>query len=103
MQPWTLLDQTLEFSASPWVNVYREKVQLPNGTVVEDYYRVKLSPSVLIVPITPDGDLVMVRGYRHGIGKITLSAPAGMIDAGETPLHAAKRELLEETGYATSS
>ncbi len=53
-----------------------------------------------IVPLTGDGQVVMVRQQRHGIGAETLELPGGMIDREDpSPLEAARRELLEETGY----
>ncbi|HEY2745200.1 MAG TPA: NUDIX hydrolase [Polyangia bacterium] len=53
-----------------------------------------------IVPLTRAGQVVMVRQQRHGIGAETLELPGGMIDPGDpSPLEAARRELLEETGY----
>jgi len=53
-----------------------------------------------IVPLTADGQVVMVRQQRHGIGDATLEIPGGMIDPEDpSPLEAARRELLEETGY----
>lgn len=55
--------------------------------------------SVGIAPVTPDGDLVMVRQYRHAGGVELLEIPAGRIDMGESPENAALRELGEETGY----
>ncbi|HTH21322.1 MAG TPA: NUDIX hydrolase, partial [Nitrososphaeraceae archaeon] len=52
-----------------------------------------------IVPIFKDGSLLMVENYRHGVGQNLLELPGGFINPGETPTHAAGRELLEETGY----
>lgn len=55
--------------------------------------------SVGIAPVTADGDLVMVRQYRHAGGVELLEIPAGRIEVGESPENAALRELSEETGY----
>jgi len=54
---------------------------------------------VNVVALTRDGRSVMVEQYRFGVGHLTLETPGGMVDAGETSLQAAQRELLEETGY----
>jgi 8-oxo-dGTP pyrophosphatase MutT (NUDIX family) len=54
---------------------------------------------VNIIPLTRDGRVVMIRQFRFGVAKNTLEIPGGMVDPGETPRHAAIRELEEETGY----
>lgn len=54
-----------------------------------------------VVALTPDRRSVMVEQYRFGISDCTIETPGGMVDAGETPLAAAKRELMEETGYTS--
>jgi ADP-ribose pyrophosphatase len=99
IQPWKLLGTNLVFAAAPWVQVYRERVELPSGRVLDDFYRVVLPDFAVVVALTVDRQLIAIRGYKHGIGRVVLGLPAGLVDAGESPLQAAQRELLEETGY----
>ncbi len=98
---WETLGRELLLAAPPWFEVFRERVRLPSGRVLDDFYRIVLPDFALVVPLTPEGRVVMVRGYKHGLGRINLGPPAGQVEAGEEPLAAAQRELLEETGYAS--
>lgn len=54
---------------------------------------------VNVVPLTPDGLVVLIRQYRHGNRRVSLEIPGGMVDPGESPEAAGLRELREETGY----
>lgn len=98
IKPWKLLETSRFTSVEPWFQIFREKVELPGGRVLDDFYRIVMPDFAMVVPVTPGGELLMVRGYKHGPRKVCLSAPGGMIEPGESPLKAAKRELLEETG-----
>ncbi len=54
---------------------------------------------VLVIAVTDDGQVVLVRQYRHGVRQVVLEIPGGVVDSGETPERAAVRELQEETGF----
>jgi 8-oxo-dGTP pyrophosphatase MutT (NUDIX family) len=74
-------------------------VNLRNGLEVK-MVAVDSKDAVNVVAMTPSGKMVMVRQFRFGIEADTLELPGGLVDEGETPEFAAKRELLEETGYS---
>jgi ADP-ribose pyrophosphatase len=82
------------------VELYVDTVELPDGSVHEDFHRIVLPEFAVIVAVTTDGRFVMIREYKHGPDCVALNAAAGMLDRDEAPLDAARRELLEETGYA---
>lgn len=82
-----------------WVKVRQDKVRLPGGTVIDDYYVSESKQWVIIVPHTTDGKLILTRQYKHGWGGELIEFPAGFIEPGENPAKSAERELLEETGY----
>lgn len=84
---------------SPFMRLRVDEIELPDGTIVPDYYVREGSGFVSILPLTRDERVVLVRQYRYGADLITLELPAGTIDAGETPAACAQRELAEETGY----
>ena len=100
LKPWQVLASDLVFDASPWIQISRQRVRLPDGRTVDDYHQIVLADYVVIAALTADNRMIMERMYKHGIGRVCLMLPAGAIDAGESPLDAARRELLEETGYA---
>ncbi len=84
----------------PWLTARRDVAQLPDGRINNEYYVLEYPDWVNIIAITVDGKFVMERQYRHGLGNTCYELPCGVIEKGETPLQAAQRELLEETGYA---
>jgi ADP-ribose pyrophosphatase len=80
-------------------SVERSIAASPTAGSRHTFYRINSSSWAQLVPVTKDGQVVLVRQYRHGASRVTLEIPAGLVDPGEDPLHAALRECLEETGY----
>ena len=64
---------------------------------------VEHAPCITVVPIDAEGNILLVKQYRQGISAVTVEFPAGLIESGETPTAAARRELFEETGYRSKS
>jgi 8-oxo-dGTP pyrophosphatase MutT (NUDIX family) len=86
-----------------WLGLRAQTVVTGEGAVLEPFYLLDFPDWAQIVAITPDDRIVLVRQYRHGIGRVTLELPGGIVDPGETPLEAAARELTEETGYVAET
>jgi 8-oxo-dGTP pyrophosphatase MutT (NUDIX family) len=95
---WTVLATELLQDCAVF-SVSRTLAKSPRTGEPHPFYRIDSTDWVNIVPLTPDGDVVMVRQYRHGLDDFTIEIPGGMVDPGETPMQAAGRELIEETGY----
>jgi 8-oxo-dGTP pyrophosphatase MutT (NUDIX family) len=81
-----------------WLTIREEHVVLPTGHEIEEFHVMKSPDWVGVLAFTKDRHVLVVDQYRHGIEAVSRELPAGVIDPGESPLEAAKRELSEETG-----
>ena len=102
IESWKVVSSHYSFQ-DRWVKVRSDKVLLPNGQILDSYHAVEVANGVNIIPITDDGNILLVEQYRHVVGRTVLEIPAGHVDAGEDPEVAARRELLEEAGYEGQS
>jgi ADP-ribose pyrophosphatase len=99
LRHWTVRSSNYRFN-EPFLRVRSDTVELPDGTIIEDYFVRESRGFAIVVALTQDRRVVLVRQYKHGVAQIVLEMPAGMIDEGESPEACAVRELAEETGYA---
>ncbi|WP_431859971.1 NUDIX hydrolase [Azospirillum sp.] len=99
LKPWRVAASRDLLDASPFLKVRVESIELPDGRRIDDYYQLEMPSFACIFAETEDGRVITCRQYRHGPRRISLVFPGGHLNASEDPLEAAKRELLEETGY----
>ena len=87
----------------PFCTLRRDVCEREDGVVIPAYYVVEMAPAVITFGITSRGEVLLVEQYRHPVGMASLELPGGLVDAGEDPLAAARRETGEETGYQFAS
>jgi ADP-ribose pyrophosphatase len=85
---------------TPYFALRSDRLRLPGGAVKDPYYVVERPDAAIIFPLTGEGEVVLVRQYRPPLERMELGLPAGLVEEGEKPEAAARRELLEETGYS---
>ena len=93
---WIIREEQVIFSALPWLSVSRQKIELPDGRQIDDYYQVRSPSYVEVVPVDKQGQVLLFWRYRHGARRSTLGFAGGFIEPGESPVTAARRELQEE-------
>jgi 8-oxo-dGTP pyrophosphatase MutT (NUDIX family) len=99
LKKWKVLQSEMVLN-HPWCKVRQDKIELPNGKIIDDYF-ISIKPEIaIILPITTNKEVVFVRQYRHAVEDFFIELPAGQFDpAKESAETAAIRELQEETGY----
>jgi ADP-ribose pyrophosphatase len=85
---------------TPYFVLRSDRLRLPDGTLKDPYYVVERPDAAIVFPLTSEGEVVLVRQYRPPLERMELGLPAGLVEEGEKPEAAARRELLEETGYS---
>jgi ADP-ribose pyrophosphatase len=99
---WTVVTEEQILSRPPWFEVWAESVALPDGRLVDPYYRIDQPDYVVVFAVTDKEHVVGIWHYKHGPRMKTLGLPAGYVEPGEKPIDAAQREFLEETGYTAA-
>jgi len=105
MQPWqtTKRNTLLRVGDGRRLTVEMHTVKLPSGEMIDDWSFVRTPDYVNVVAMTADGHFPIFRQTKYAVEGTTLAPVGGYLEAGEDPLAAAQRELLEETGYVATS
>jgi len=102
VKKWQIIERRLVVD-NPWLQVYEDDMLTGTGVRVDGYYTVRKRDFAAVVPLTSDGQVLLIREYKHAVGEVVWSLPAGIVDQGEDAATAAARELHEETGYVAAS
>lgn len=102
IKPWKVIDRT-HIADYTVFSVYRVQAQSPRNGEIFSFHTIGCGAWINIFPITEKGEVVMIRQYRHGTEEITLEIPGGLAEPSEDPALAARREMLEETGYESDT
>ena len=97
---WETISEDTQLK-TPIFNITKRRSRLPAENIEGEFYLLTPPDWINVIATTKEQNVVLVEQFRHGLEKPTLEIPGGMIDPGESPLEASKRELLEETGYST--
>ena len=99
IRPWPLLASKV-LSAFPIYTLRQDRRRSPRTGKEHDFLVLDSRDWINVVPVTPAGNLVLIRQFRHGTASLVWEIPGGMMDEEDkSPKEAARRELLEETGY----
>jgi ADP-ribose pyrophosphatase len=97
--PWQVLSERTLVDRR-WLEVREQRVRLANGHEIESFHLLKGPNWAGVLCLTEQREIALVRQYRHGLGGPSLELPAGVIDPGEDPLAAAKREIARRNRAA---
>ncbi|WP_246410748.1 NUDIX hydrolase [Phyllobacterium trifolii] len=102
IEPWEVLSSRIVLE-DQWIRVRADNCRRNDGVVIEPYYVLEYPDWVCVLPITPQGEVVLTQEYRHGVGLVVAGLPSGVVDKDDFgPEATARRELLEETGYTSN-
>ncbi|MFA5954551.1 MAG: NUDIX hydrolase [Patescibacteria group bacterium] len=101
IKPWKTLQSETILDTERY-KVRKDVCQLPDGTIIQDYFVREQPDGVIIFCLTKENQVLLVHQYRHAVGRVTTEFPGGFVDRHDiNTAEAARRELLEETGYSS--
>src|SRR5512139_758603 len=102
MQPWKTISRRVVLEQPPFLTVEEHEVELPDGRVIPDWPWIITPNFINVVAVTTEGKCLLFRQGKYALDDLSLAPVGGYLESGEEPLSAARRELLEETGYTAT-
>ena len=102
LRVWETVSRKTILSHSKFLTVESHTVKLPNGEIIPDWAWLIIPSAVIILAVTADNKFLCFRQTKYAVEGTSLAPVGGMLEPNETPIDAAKRELLEEMGYEAS-
>ncbi len=87
-----------EVFSTPWMSIYHDQFEMPDGKK-GNYFYMHTRGSALVIPVTDEKEIILVKQYRYLMNKASIELPCGGIKDGQDENDAARTELVEETGY----
>ena len=102
MEKWKTISKETVLKTNKFLTVEKHKVQLPDGKIIPDWQTVITPDFISVVVVTEEEKFLVVKQFKYAVKEISLAPIGGYIEPDEIPLDAAKRELMEETGYTAA-
>ncbi len=101
MKPWRTLSRKILLDRKPHLTVEEREIALPDGKIIPDWTWIDTPDFVVVVAVNETGRFVLLEQTKYAVRGSFFCPPGGYLNPGEEPLDAARRELLEETGYSS--
>jgi ADP-ribose pyrophosphatase len=102
LRPWETISRKTLLTHGNFLTVESHTIKLPDGKIITDWPWLIIPSAAIVLPVTSEGKFLCFRQTKYAVEGTTLAPVGGMLEPDESPLEAAKRELLEEMGYSAS-